>query len=528
MTVDTQQVLAELQRITTSPGFRARKLIKKFLHYVVQESLAGRGNQLNQYTIAVNALDKSADFSPIYNPMVRIEAGRLRKLLDDYYSNVGHLNTVMIRMPKGSYQVEFQACTSQPLAYFSDEVQHHISEGPRLFVHFQMLHADHNNVYPLLYKVRGDLLLILSRFRNIRLVSSASMDTGHPLSGQRLCDVWDIYRADYLLTCDVNPGGGTMELCFSLAHTQTNETVWRGTIALPTAPCADTLQAMYRQITANTVSLHCGLMLQHWAQHWHNSMTNVPGHHQVLVAYLHFLRAMSLETFTQVLQVCRQRLKYFPHDSKALVIFARLCAFDGVLQYRLIKDRDQLWTQSARLAMKLDVGNAEAHSVFAHNSYMRGDYALCRAELDVAQQANPFDLSGEYLRGIGLCMLGDWDAGVALIQQLMQVPCNKPDWYYVLPFLYAFNRGDYLQALAHAEHIQQFGYWGELARCVSCYHLGHHARAQTEWQCLQQKYPDLLRSERLSNSRFLSDPAFQSLWRTLHLMICHHESHSDS
>ena len=138
MAIDTQQVMAELQRIIASPGFRARKLIKKFLHYVVQESLAGRGEQLNQYTIAVNALGKTADFSPIYNPIVRIEAGRLRKLLDDYYSDVGHLNTVMIRMPKGSYQVEFQACESQSqqAVYLSDEAQPRVSEGPRLFVHF--------------------------------------------------------------------------------------------------------------------------------------------------------------------------------------------------------------------------------------------------------------------------------------------------------------------------------------------------------------------------------------------------------
>ena len=260
-------------------------------------------------------------------------------------------------------------------------------------------------------------------------------------------------------------------------------------------------------------------MLQHWAQHWNNTVTSVPGHHRVLVAYLNFLQAMSVETFTQVLQVCRQRLKCFPHDSKALVVFARLCAFDGVLRYRLIEDRDQVWTQAARLAMKLDVGNAEAHSVFAHNSYMRGDYALCRAELDVARQANPFDLSGEYLHGIGLCMLGDWEEGIAIIKQLMLVPCNKPDWYHVLPFLYAFNCGDYLEALAHAEHIQQFGYWGEVARCVSYYHLGHYSRAQAEWMRLQEKYPDLLCDKRLSDSRFLSDTAFQGLWTTLRSLL---------
>lgn len=521
MVIDTQQVMAELQRIVASPGFRSRKRIKKFLHYVVQETLAGRADQLNQYTIAVNALGKPTDFSPIYNPIVRIEAGRLRKLLDDYYSNVEHLNSVIIRMPKGSYRVEFEACESQSqqAVYLSHKTQPRISEGPRVFVHMQMVHGNRgSDAYPLLYRVRGDLLLILSRFRNIRLVSSAPTDTKHPLSGQRLRNIREIYHADYLLSCDINASSDVVALCFTLVYIPADKTLWSNTLTLPVTPNVETLQAMYRQVTANTVSLHCGLIPKHWAEHWNDTMTSVPKYYRVLVAYSQFLQHISIETFTQALQVCRQRLQHFPHDSNALVIFAKLCAFDVVLQYRLIENRTQAWTQAARLAVKLDVGNAEAHLVFAHNSYLRGDYALCRAELEVARQANPFDLSSDYFHSVGLCMLGNWEEGIAIIKRLILVPCNLPDWYHVLPFLYAFNRGDYSQALMHAERIQRFGYWGELARCVSYYHLGDRARAQLEWTCLQEKYPELLSEKRLSDSQFLSNTAFQGLWTTLRLL----------
>lgn len=102
MNIDKEQVTAELERILNSPRFRSRKLIRTFLRYAVHETLAGRGNNLNQYTIAVQALGKPEDFSPIYNPLVRIEAGRLRKLLKDHYAENGDNSPVIINMPKGS------------------------------------------------------------------------------------------------------------------------------------------------------------------------------------------------------------------------------------------------------------------------------------------------------------------------------------------------------------------------------------------------------------------------------------------
>ena len=70
MNNEKQLILSELELILASPSFRSRKRIKQFLRYVVHETLAGRGKQLNQYSIAVNAFGKATDFSPTLNPMI--------------------------------------------------------------------------------------------------------------------------------------------------------------------------------------------------------------------------------------------------------------------------------------------------------------------------------------------------------------------------------------------------------------------------------------------------------------------------
>lgn len=210
---------------------------------------------------------------------------------------------------------------------------------------------------------------------------------------------------------------------------------------------------------------------------------------------------------------------------------ARLCGYDHTLQYNLIKNLGDEWTQTARMAMKLDPGNAEAHSVFAHNSYYREDYTLCIAELETARQANPYDTACEFLYGLGFCLVGDWDKGINVIQQIMDIPFNQPAWYHVPPFLHAFNQQDYAEALVHAERIQDFGYWGDMARTVTLYRMGRHDRALAALQQLLKNSPSLLKADTQHDQRKLSShPSLAAVWVTIDelrtLMIAHAAKHA--
>ncbi len=525
MEIDQQQILDELEHVLSSPGFRARKLIKRFLRYAVEETLDGRGDQLNQYSIAVNALGKPEDFSPAYNPVVRIEAGRLRKLLSNYYTNAPQNTALTISMPRGTYQVQFLPRQHQ-LEYTNlipEQLKSRITEGPRIFVHFQ-IPDDHNisSANSTLFRLRGGLLLVLSRFRNIRLVSSASLGPQQVLSRAFLQEIHQVYRADYLLNCDAHlrPDNKDLTLCYTLTHTLTDEIIWTDHINLPIQPEPQDLDGMYRWLVANAISLHSGTVLRHWAEHQPVVSKNLPPAQQTLISYIAFLRDMTLDSFITALNSCRTRLQKYPDDGKALVIFARLCGYDHTLQYGQIPNLEEEWTNAARMAMKLDPGNAEAHSVFAHNSYYRNDYELSRAELEIARQANPHDTACEYLYGLGFCLMGEWERGIAAIQAIMEIPFNQPPWYHILPFLNAFHQQDYATALMYAEQVQDFGYWGDLSRTVTLFRLGRHERAFMKLQKLIEANPQLLHVSATPNQRELSShPAVAPLLHTAEEML---------
>ena len=89
--------------------FDGPERLRAFLRYVVEEALAGRSDRIKAYTIAIEVFGRDADFDTRNDPVVRIEAGRLRRALERYYLVAGQGDPVVIDIPKGGYAPTFSA-----------------------------------------------------------------------------------------------------------------------------------------------------------------------------------------------------------------------------------------------------------------------------------------------------------------------------------------------------------------------------------------------------------------------------------
>ena len=103
------EIRAMLERVVASASFSKSPQLVSFLRFVVETVLAGHGRQIKGYTIATDALGRDARFNPQTDPIVRVEAGRLRRALDHYYANEGRLDPTVIEMPRGGYVPAFRA-----------------------------------------------------------------------------------------------------------------------------------------------------------------------------------------------------------------------------------------------------------------------------------------------------------------------------------------------------------------------------------------------------------------------------------
>ena len=107
-----EEVHAALDRIAASDAFCACPQLVAFLRYVVEATLRGGQDRIKGYTIAVEALGRGDDFDPQHDPIVRVEAMRLRRALQRYYADGGRNDAVQIVLPLGSYVPMFRRVVS--------------------------------------------------------------------------------------------------------------------------------------------------------------------------------------------------------------------------------------------------------------------------------------------------------------------------------------------------------------------------------------------------------------------------------
>ncbi|MBI1786471.1 MAG: PD40 domain-containing protein [Acidobacteria bacterium] len=110
---EAASVRGQVNRILASKGFLGSERMIRFLRFVVEETLEGRGDQIKEYVIGVEVYGK-ASYDPRTDSTVRVEASKLRTKLRKYYEDEGRNDELLISIPKGSYVAVFERRQSPP------------------------------------------------------------------------------------------------------------------------------------------------------------------------------------------------------------------------------------------------------------------------------------------------------------------------------------------------------------------------------------------------------------------------------
>src|SRR5262245_37413406 len=96
-------VREHLDRIERSASFAKAGRLRAFLRFVVEKTLAGEQDTIKEYSIALEVCGRDPSFDPKADPIVRVDANRLRARLDAYYCLEGQGDRVRIQLRKGTY-----------------------------------------------------------------------------------------------------------------------------------------------------------------------------------------------------------------------------------------------------------------------------------------------------------------------------------------------------------------------------------------------------------------------------------------
>ena len=225
---DQKAIREQLVRILNSGPFHQSQRRQRFLEYLVNETLAGRGERLKAYNVALEVFERPETFDPAIDPLVRIEAARLRDKLREYYAGDGQRDPILIDLPKGTYtpQIEFRHEGDRRIARRRASPSQEVSSTvPSVAVlPFDDLSADQNLGY-LGDGVAEDIITALSRFPDLVVVARGS-SFGYKGKAVDMRQLGKELGVGYVVEGSVRKDGNKLRIVSQLIDTKNGEHVW--------------------------------------------------------------------------------------------------------------------------------------------------------------------------------------------------------------------------------------------------------------------------------------------------------------
>ena len=105
--IGREQCFQQIDKLIKSHSLHTSESLCKLLRYLAEHSLDHPGTALKEYQIATEVLGRPVGFDPQSDSTVRVQAGRLRVKLAEYYANEGVDDAIIVEIPKGSYALTF-------------------------------------------------------------------------------------------------------------------------------------------------------------------------------------------------------------------------------------------------------------------------------------------------------------------------------------------------------------------------------------------------------------------------------------
>ncbi len=509
---DAELVEHQLANILASSHFKSAKQMQNFLQYIVRKTLAGKGDNLKQYTIAVESLGFPVDFDSDVNPVVRIKAGRVRDRLDKYYKNEGVNDPLVITIPKGSYIPLFEkkARVHKPI-----KVNKTHSKIPKLAVLCFSDETQDKDSNRLLFQITDTIAKELSHFLFFRLVVSIP-HADKKNTRYAAAEIRDKFAADYMLVFYIQqlPEEKYVLVC-RLVESETEEVLWSESFDVEAGQAFNEQYRIIGSVSAVVADLQQGVLHRHWARQLLENEDSIPEECKALAYYRYYSDDLSLQSFSVAVDVCEKRLKGNPDDVVANVLYADYCRRDYVYAFGVIDSPLEKGEAAAINAIRLRPDSHEAHYGLGQILFCLGKRHRSLSEFNIARDISQYDAYIEYGVGFHFCLMGEWEEGCLLVKKVLELSISSPGWFNITPFLYYFMHDDYEKALDYAIKIDSPNiFHGAVARCTVYAQLGEMDSAKEELDDLLKRFPYFMEKGRSLLVRFLgSEEMADRLWK---------------
>jgi adenylate cyclase len=495
-------VREELDRIFASPDFDASQRSREFLRFIVQEALAGRGDALTQAQIATRAFGRRDDFDPTVDPIVRIQAGRLRRSLERYYLLGGTGDPMRIELPRGTYVPVFR-----PLGEEAGETGQATrpaeppavpgTDWPAVAVGAFENHTGDPAQGETASRLSEELAAELGRYRDVRVV----LPGGTEEPPRRA-------RARFTLDGRIRGGRGELRVAARLVDDSAGEQVWAD--EYNTAPEAGRWSGSpddIAHVIAACIGSENGVIVQALAREYRRVSPSEQTPFGAILGSHHFFLTRDPRDLPPVVEALRRVVATEPGIGPAWTQLARLCMANFAFEITGLETPIDQTIGYAQNGVRLEPTSTRARCVLASALLIKGELAAARDELEQALRLNPRSLV--YLDVVGwlLAMVGDWERGIALARRAVDRNPHFLPLICVAFWADHLRRGELEQAHRAALELRDpIFFWRPMMRACALGHLGRRDEASAEVAELMDRKPDFPERGRVLIGRYVKFP----------------------
>jgi TolB-like protein len=529
-------IRAALARVTASRAFAHSPQLARFLTYVVDEMLAGHGQRIKAYTIATDALGREPSFDPQNDPIVRVEAGRLRQALDNYYASDGRNDNILIELPRGTYVPNFRrrALRSQFGVTLSDAGQllrqaagirvqlgvlivvallaaiggvgsahwwqarrastlttasiatntgtPRFSENGLPVVYVRMIDVIGTPVKSIIAPIhlQTELCDALSRFDEIIVVTDAACGGAAKSKLPPLPNKFN--HVDYVVSGHLDYGDGrSVAVTLRLIDTSDGMIVWSRTFPpIHLDADADKAQDVIVRQTVQTIAQPTGIIQAH-ERSLLGSGTKFDPRYACLLDYNAYRQSFDPAAHQRVKTCLQQVIARDPTFSPGFAALARIYARQFYTHFGFEKDEPKPLDRALRLAQKateLNPASAEAYVTLMGVQFARRDFTAARSAAETAMMLNPNDLAVQAECAFMRLRLGDIDQAMPKLRDAITGGyAPSPIIVYAL-FAGTYLTGNLNEARRYADSIATDNFpLGLTAKALMAEKSGEHADA---------------------------------------------------
>jgi tetratricopeptide (TPR) repeat protein len=496
---DPAQIRAQVACMTASNVFRNSPQLASFLQFVVEELLRGNAERLKGYTIGVEVLRRDTSFDPQIDPIVRVEATRLRRAIERYYAGPGAYDAVMIALPRGGYvpRISWRTRDADTIPAVGSPQPDVLAAGnglPTLRVAPFVVAGARDNLGIDGETLRGRLCEAIALFDMINVISAAPAAQG---------------RYDYRLDGTIECRDDAVFLRFRLVDKKDETVIWSRTFE-PRAEdgVAETEREVILEL-ATSIAQCFGIIWSHERIRQFAEDAGDP-RYRALIQAGEALRLFDAVAFTDARSELLRLIALDPGFAAGYSYLAIIYATGYVHSFSDPGDRFALERalKAARRGVELKPESAFAYHVLFVVLFFRAETEAAIAAAEKAIALNPFDMWIRADYGGRLIFAGQLDGGMDILRDTVAFGAILPSWTHFYLFLGHYLRGEYSQARFHAGQMTSTMHiYGQLARALMAHVDGRPDHARLTIEAIAQAYPRWNDDPRQEIGKLIFSPA---------------------